>query len=136
MGFQISKGKAIISEINITPFVDVVLVLLVIFMITAPLMYSNIKLQLPKTKKVERLSPNARQVILSIDSAGDFYIGKNKFLQEELILQIKNKISQYGSEVVYIRAHSGLQYGKVAKLMSFLKINGISQLALVTEIEE
>lgn len=136
MGFQLSKKKGPMAEINVTPLVDVMLVLLVIFMITAPLMYNGIKLQLPKTKKVSSLNLASDQVILSVTAAGDYYLGKEKFLASELIGEVKSLLKNYKTDVVYIRASSEIKYGKVASLMSVLKQNGIVNIALVTEIEK
>ncbi len=69
MGFELNKKKGYIADINVTPFVDVVLVLLVIFMISAPLMFSGIKLKLPKTQKVNNIKLNDKQVILSLTTS-------------------------------------------------------------------
>lgn len=128
------KGR--ISEINITPFVDVVLVLLIIFMITAPLLYNGVKLDLPKTDKVHQLKLTTNQVILSISPGGEYFLGKQRFLKRELIQEIRNEFKINKTETLFLRAHSKLEYGLVAKLISFLKKNGVTQIALVTEIEE
>jgi len=135
MGFKLSKKKGPISEINVTPLVDVMLVLLVIFMISAPLMFSGIKLKLPKTKKVNQLRLTKKQVILSISPAGDFFLGKNKFIKEELVKVIKEKFIEFDTEILYLRADYGLQYGNIAKMISQLKRGGIGNIALVTEID-
>jgi biopolymer transport protein TolR len=136
MGFQLNNKKGPISEINVTPLVDVMLVLLVIFMISAPLMYSGIKLKLPKTKKVNSLRLTKKQVILSVTPAGEFYVGKDKFLEAELVEVIASKLKQNTTEVLYIRADYDLRYGAVAQLMAKLKKGGIANIALVTEINE
>ena len=135
MGFNIGKGRKLNSEINVTPFVDVVLVLLMIFMITAPLMYNGVQLKLPKTKKVHQLNLNQNQVILSIDSAGDYFIGSQKYLLDELAGKIQEDFKTANSDILYLRAHYGIRYGTVAKVMSYLKASGVSNIALVTEIE-
>ena len=135
MGFKLSKKKGPISEINVTPLVDVMLVLLVIFMISAPLMFSGIKLKLPKTKKVNQLRLTKKQVILSISPSGEFYLGEEKFLKEELVKVIKGKLTELETKVLYLRADYGLQYGNIAKMISQLKRGGISNIALVTEID-
>lgn len=137
MGFSINKGKkkGQIAEINVTPLVDVMLVLLVIFMITAPLMLNAIKLDLPKTKEVNRVNLNVTQVVLSFTKAGEYYIGKDKFLFDELIKEIKGQFAQNNTNTLFLRADFGIKYGEVAKLMSHLKRGGISQIALVTENE-
>ena len=126
------KGR--FSDINVTPLVDVMLVLLIIFMVTAPMMFNGISLTLPKTKKVNRLNLSSEQVILSIAPTGDFYIGKEKFLMGELGEVLKAKLSKTESKTIYIRAHYDLKYGRVAKVMGHLKRQGFQQLALVTEI--
>jgi biopolymer transport protein ExbD len=136
MAFNLGNKKGPISDINVTPLVDVMLVLLVIFMISAPLMFSGIKLDLPKTKKVSQLRLTQKQVILSITSGGDFLIGNDKFLLDELINEVKVRFKDYSTDVLYVRADYNLEYGRVAKLISVLKRGGVSKIALVTEIEK
>lgn len=135
MAFELNKKKGPISDINVTPLVDVMLVLLVIFMISAPLMFSGIKLDLPKTKKVNNLKLTQKQVILSISKGKEFYIGKDKFLEKELVNVINAKFKEYTTDTLYLRADYGLKYGTIAQMMSMLKRNGISKIALVTEID-
>ncbi|MBL7665049.1 MAG: biopolymer transporter ExbD [Bacteriovoracaceae bacterium] len=137
MGFSLNNKKgAPISEINVTPLVDVMLVLLVIFMISAPLMFSGINLDLPKTKKVNTLKITNTQVVLSFSPGLELYLGDQKVLREELIPEIKALFKEHNTQVVYLRADYEIQYGHVAKLMAFLKHGGISQIALVTENEK
>jgi len=135
MAFEINKRKGPISDINVTPFVDVLLVLLVIFMISAPLMFSGIKLKLPKTQKVNNIKLNNKQVILSLTTAGEFYLGKEKVLEEELLSVVTKQFKDFKTDVLFLRADYSLEYGKVAKLMSLLKTSGITNIALVTEVE-
>ena len=136
MGFQLNKKKGPVSEINVTPMVDVMLVLLVIFMVTAPLMYNGINLKLPKTSKVQSVKLTNDQIVLSITKSGEYYFGKQKFLIQELIREVQAKLSMTKNKTVYIRADYGIQYGKVAKLMAYLKNGGVEGLALVTESEK
>lgn len=136
MAFNTGKKKGPISDINVTPLVDVMLVLLVIFMVTAPLMLSGIKLDLPKTKEVNPINLNATQVILSLSKSEDYYLGKDKMLLNELIPEIQKQFKANKTDTVFLRADFSLAYGKVAKLMSFLKRGGIHKLALVTITEE
>ena len=130
-----SKGRGQFSDINVTPLVDVMLVLLVIFMITAPMMFNGISLSLPKTKKINQLNLNSEQVILSIAPTGDIYIGKDRFLIAELGAVLQERLQRTKNKVIYIRADYSLKYGRVAKIMGHLKRRGFQQLALVTEIE-
>jgi len=134
MGFSTHKGKQM-SEINVTPLVDVMLVLLVIFMITAPLMLNGIKLDLPKTKEVNPVNLTTTQVVLSYTPGGEFYLGKTKILESEIISEIKGEFQKNKTSTLFLRADFSVKYGKVARLMSFLKRSGITQIALVTEID-
>lgn len=136
MAFQLGNRKGPIADINVTPMVDVMLVLLVIFMVTAPMMFSGIQLKLPKTGKVSSLQLNKELIILSVSAGEEFYLGKSKVSREKLIEAIVNQMKSTGADVVYLRADYELKYEKVAKLMSALKNAGISNIALVTEIEK
>ena len=135
MGFSTGKSKGAISEINVTPFVDVMLVLLVIFMITAPLMLNAIKLDLPKTKEVNPINLSSRQVILSYTNQSEYFLGKDKVLKNELIPEIIRQFKELKNDTLFLRADYSLEYGKVAQLMSLLKSSGIVKIALVTEIK-
>lgn len=131
-----SKGKkGVIAEMNVVPLVDIMLVLLVIFMITAPLMFNGINMKLPKTKKVNRVSLTKNQIIISMDRAGDTFIGQDKFLLNELIKEVSSRLSGNPNQPVFLRADYGIHYGKVAKLISYLKRGGIANISLVTEVE-
>jgi len=109
---------------------------LVIFMITAPLMLNGIKLTLPKTKEVNRINLNTKQVVLSYTRTDEFYLGEEKVLVNELVKSIHNIFALNKVDTLYLRADYGINYGKVARLISHLKKNGVLNIALVTEIEE
>jgi biopolymer transport protein ExbD len=136
MAFNTGKKKGAISDINVTPLVDVMLVLLVIFMVTAPMMLNGIKLDLPKTREVNPINLNSTQVILSLSKSEDDYLGKDKMLIGELIPEIQKQFKENKTYSVSLRADFALAYGKVAKLMSFLKRGGINKIALVTVTED
>lgn len=137
MGFSLNKNKkAVMSEINVTPLVDVMLVLLIIFMITAPIMFNGINLKLPKTSKVNKIDLSSKQVILSISATGEFYIGKEKFLQQELVSKIKTEFKENKADTLFIMGDFNLKYGKMAQIMSHLKKSGINNISLVTEFEK
>ncbi len=136
MSFSSRNQRGPISDINVTPLVDVVLVLLVIFMITAPLMLNGIKMNLPQTKEVNRVNLSTSQVVLSLTRAGHYYVGKNKHLVEELPKLIQEEFKRNRTDILYLRADQDIRYGRVMKLMSFLKKAGIHQIALITEIEK
>lgn len=136
MAFNTGKKKGAISDINVTPLVDVMLVLLIIFMVTAPLMLNGIKLDLPKTKEVNPINLNATQVILSFSKSEEYFLGKDKILANEIVPEIQKQFKKNKTDTLFLRADFNLPYGKVAKLMSFLKRGGIQKISLVTVTEE
>jgi biopolymer transport protein TolR len=136
MGFQMGSGKkGPVSDINVTPLVDVMLVLLVIFMVTAPMLFSGINLKLPKTQKVNTLGLRQELVILSVTESEQFFLGKNVVSQKDLVPSILKTFKENKTDVVYLRADYNLRYEKVAKLIAQLKKAGVSNIALVTELE-
>lgn len=128
--------KGPVADINVTPLVDVMLVLLVIFMVTAPMLFSGIDLKLPKTQKVNNVGLNQEMVILSITSQEQFFLGKNLVMPKDLIPSILKKFKEAKTDVIYVRADYNLKYEKVAKLIASLKKAGVSNIALVTEVEK
>jgi biopolymer transport protein TolR len=137
MGMQMGSGKkGPVSDINVTPLVDVMLVLLVIFMVTAPMLFSGINLKLPKTQKVSTVGLRQELVILSITESEKFYLGKKVISPKELVPAILKQFKQNKTDVVYVRADYNLRYEKVAKLIANLKKAGVSNIALVTEVEK
>lgn len=137
MGMQMGSGKkGPVSDINVTPLVDVMLVLLVIFMVTAPMLFSGINLKLPKTQKVNSVGLRQELVILSITESEQFYLGKTAVSQNDLVPSILKQFEEKKTDVVYLRADYNLRYEKVAKLIASLKRAGVSNIALVTEVEK
>ena len=137
MGMQMGSGKkGPVSDINVTPLVDVMLVLLVIFMVTAPMLFSGINLKLPKTQKVNTVGLRQELVILSITESEQFFLGKTAVSQKDLIPAILKQFAASKTDVVYLRADYNLRYEKVAKLIASLKKAGVSNIALVTEVEK
>lgn len=136
MGMNTSNKKGPVSDINVTPLVDVMLVLLVIFMVTAPMMFSGIQLKLPKTQKVTNLNLNSELVILSVTEGDRYFIGKEAIDAKSIVKKVNEALKAAKTDVIYIRADYQLKYEKVAKLIANLKKTGISNIALVTEIEK
>lgn len=121
-----------LSEINVTPLVDVMLVLLIIFMITTPLLEQGVPIDLPQTKTTS-IDPSERQMVLVITKNKDLFLGKQKIkyaeLEQTLALAIKGKKRRE----VFIRADKEVQYGFVAEVMALIKSSGITRIGLVTE---
>ncbi len=137
MGMNLGGAKkGPVADINVTPMVDVMLVLLVIFMVTAPMLFSGIDLKLPKTQKVTNVGLRPELVILSITSKDQYFLGKNMIMSNDMIPSILKQLKASKTDVIYLRADYQLKYEKVAKLIANLKKAGISNIALVTEVEK
>ena len=122
------------SEINVTPFVDVMLVLLIIFMVTAPLLTSGIKINLPESSSVlknEKKDP----VTVSINSKGEIFIQKKKFSKDQLINKLSLLKKNNQNLKIYIKGDKKLDYGKVMDLMNLINRSGFKKVALVTRLK-
>jgi len=129
---QIAKPtETSLSEINIVPLVDVVLVLLVIFMITAPILQSGIEVDLPQTKTVRDM-PEAR-VIVTIDRAQTIYLADNPVNIHELGTKARSQMRDPQHDAVYLRADKEVPFGAIAVVLDTLKQAGIANVNIVTE---
>ncbi len=128
------KKRKSISEINVTPFVDVMLVLLIIFMVTAPLLTAGIKVNLPESTSILKNEKND-PVTVTINSKGEIFLQKKKFSTNGLIKKLKALKSQNKDLKIYIRGDKKLNYGKVMDLMSFINKSGFKKVALVTKLK-
>ena len=123
-----------ISEINVTPFVDVMLVLLIIFMVTAPLLTAGIKINLPESASVLKNEKND-PVTVSMNSKGEIYIQKKKISPNDLIKKLVALRGQNKDLKIYIKGDKNLNYGKIMDLMSFINKSGFKKVALVTKLK-
>ena len=123
-----------ISEINVTPFVDVMLVLLIIFMVTAPLLTAGIKINLPESASVLKNEKND-PVTVSINSKGEIYIQKKKISPNDLVKKLIALRGQNKDLKIYIKGDKNLNYGKIMDLMSFINKSGFKKVALVTKLK-
>lgn len=126
---KVEKNRSALSEINVTPLVDVMLVLLVIFMVTAPMMKQGMDIELPKTKGTSL--PNQERFTVSIKKDGVLYLNTEKMTEESLIDKLRN-VSTVNPDV-YLEADKTVPYGRVAEIMAEIKAAGIEKLGLVTE---
>ncbi len=133
MAFTNPRGRtqSSLSEINITPFVDVVLVLLVIFMLTAPILQSGIEVDLPKTRTV-KLAPEER-VVVTLNKDNDIYVGNNPVNIHRLAQTVLGQLKGAGNTPVYIRCDRRVTFEEFAKVVDALKQGSISNLNIVTE---
>lgn len=120
------------AEINIIPLVDVMLVLLIIFMVTAPLSIGGIKVELPHSKARGGLVDEDR-IVLSINSKGDFYIDKTRIADDSLPERFKEIFRNREKKELFIRADRGVAYGKVVDAMSAAKVAGVLKMGMLTQ---
>lgn len=134
MGMSTGNGdrRAVMSEINVTPMVDVMLVLLIIFMITTPLLEQGIPLDLPQTKTTS-LDPTEKQMLLEITKNRDIFMNKKKLTLRSLEKDLLKALKGRKRREVFIRADKSVPYGFVAKVMAVVRAAGITRLGLVTE---
>ena len=129
--------KAVMAEINVTPMVDVMLVLLIIFMVSAPLLTVGVPLDLPQTQ-AKSLEQDKTPLQLSVDIKGKIFINDTEVSMAELIPKLKAITEARGGmdARIYMRADKKADYGTVAKVMGQLSGAGFKRLALVTEVEQ
>ena len=133
MAFTTSAGqtRTSLAEINITPLVDVVLVLLVIFMITAPVLQSGIEVSVPKTRTVKQITEQ-RQV-LTIDRDAQVFLGDKLINIHELPDKLRQPDTDPTKQVIYLRADERVPFGTFATVMDAVKQAGITNISIVTQ---
>jgi biopolymer transport protein TolR len=129
-----SVGRPL-SEINVTPFVDVMLVLLVIFMVTAPMMQTGVDVDLPKTS-TQPLRLQDEPLILSVKKDGKVFLGKTEVPAAELQTKLAAIFEGRDSKELFLRADRDAPYGLVAKAMAAAREAGAAKLGMVTEPED
>jgi biopolymer transport protein TolR len=139
MGMQTGKeGRTVMSEINVTPFVDVMLVLLVIFMVTTPILYQGVDVDLPNTESRPMPSlDQERKVVVTLNKDGEIFIEKQRYTLNELRIEIRKVMAERGKnltdEDVFLRADSSVPYGTVVEVMSEIRNAGVQKIGLITE---
>ena len=135
MKFNFKKNKMrnkSFSQINVTPFVDVMLVLLIVFMVTAPLLTVGIKVDLPKVKATA-LTDIKDPIEITVKLDGEVYIGESKVEVENLIPRL-NAITEQNTEArIYIRGDRVVAYGRIMEIMSIINSAGYIKVALITQ---
>ncbi|HEY0286208.1 MAG TPA: biopolymer transporter ExbD, partial [Pseudomonas sp.] len=121
----------VLSEINVTPLVDVMLVLLVVFIVTAPLLTNSIPINLPKTEAVAPLEQKD-PLVVSIDDKGKLFINKDEVQPDLLEINLKAAKDKNPDVRVQLQADNGVNYGEVARAMASIERAGITKLSVMT----
>ena len=122
-------------EINVTPFIDVMLVLLIIFMVAAPMMTAGVPLDLPQTKAAP-LNSDATPVTLSIKANGQVFLGEAELVDEAIVGKLADASKSGFDERIFVRGDKKVDYGRVAQVMSIVTTAGYKRVALVTEVDQ
>ncbi len=133
MAFINPKGRTqtSLSDINVTPFVDVLLVLLIIFMITAPVIQTGIDVDLPQTRAVREITEE--RLIVSIDAAQRLFVGNEPVNIHALAPKLRSMLRDPDRQLIYLRADKAVPFGVVASVMDELYIGGITKISVVTK---
>ena len=133
MGFNLKRSEEEpMSEINVTPFVDVMLVLLIIFMVTAPLLTVGVQVDLPETS-ADTLPEESEPLTLTINSKGEVFIQETKIEFDNLIPKILAVSNNRTDTRVYVRGDKTINYGRVLEVMGKLSGSGFTKVALISE---
>ena len=133
MAFKLrSSKKEPISEINVTPFVDVMLVLLIIFMVTAPLLTVGVQVDLPETS-ADTLPEETEPLTLTINAKGEIFIQETKVEFEKIIAKIMAVSNNRTDTRIFVRGDKTINYGRVLEIMGMLSGSGFTKVALISE---
>ena len=127
-----NDNRGIMAEINVTPLVDVMLVLLVIFMVTAPMMQQGVQVNLPKAN-TKAMTPQDEAVVVSVDKSGKVFINKDEIPAADLRNRLTAMFASREKKEVFLKADAGVPYGEVVRAMADIKGAGIERLGMVTE---
>lgn len=130
---RLKQGGGPVAEINVTPFVDVLLVLVVVLLIASPFLERQIKVDLPQEKLREGRRASAERLVVSLDSQGRIWLGKKRLKEAELLAQVDLWLAEHPKDRVYLRASRQLKYEKVTHLMARLQEAGAQRVGLLVE---
>ena len=133
MAFTNDQGRTqtSLSDINVTPLVDVVLVLLIIFMVTAPVLQSGIEVAVPRTKTVKEISEE--RLVITINAKQEVFLGNEAININEIGDKLRQKIRDPQGQSIYVRADENVPFGAFATVMDAVKSSGISNVSIVTQ---
>jgi biopolymer transport protein ExbD/biopolymer transport protein TolR len=141
MGMAVGQGESgFVADINVTPMVDVMLVLLIIFMVIAPMLQTGVSVALPKSKYPEP-DPNIikeTSAVVSIPSEGEYYVGRDKIALTDIGTRVKNILRDKPAQdqVVYIKSGRLVKYGTVVTVIDQVREAGFERIGLVSEKEK
>ena len=127
-----APGRTTMSEINVTPMVDVMLVLLIIFMVTAPLIQQGVKVNLPETRAAP-VESNEKKLVLSVDASRRVFLGDVEIPLDDLEEKLKTNAKAQADKEIYLHADKEIPYGVVVEVMAAAQRAGIGNLGMITD---
>ena len=127
------RSRVVMADINVTPLVDVMLVLLVIFMITVPLLTAGVSIDLPKAKAKAISQQDNKPIEISIDAQGRIFMGETRMEMEVLVAKLQAVALEAPDNRIYIKADEKLDYGKIMAVMAAVNNAGFNKIALVSD---
>lgn len=127
------RGGAAFTDINVTPLVDVMLVLLIVFMVTAPMLTVGVPVDLPKTKAA-KLSDQVEPIVISVDASGKSYLQEMELEGEALIARLMAITGSNPDARIYVRGDKNLAYGRIMEIMGEVAAAGFSKVSLIAEM--
>ena len=127
------RGAAAFSDINVTPLVDVMLVLLIVFMVAAPMLTVGVPVDLPKTKAAQ-LNDQVEPIVVSVDATGKSYLQETELLGEALIARLMAITGSNANAKIYVRGDQKLAYGRIMEVMGDIAAAGFNKVSLIAEM--
>ncbi len=132
------EGKKVNSNINVTPMVDVMLVLLIIFMVITPMLQNKVQIEMAKVDNPVAMPDAVKEdaIVVAVTRSGDVFLGQNKTTIEELGVQVREKLADKPGKTIYIRADARAQYLAVENAIDAVRTAGVEDVGLLTQKKE
>jgi biopolymer transport protein TolR len=137
VGRRGNTGRSTLSQINVTPFVDVMLVLLIIFMVTAPMMETGVEVELPEVENAPAMEGAQEPLVITVNAKGEISVGQSAVPSPQKLTPVLEQIlSTRKSKEVFLEADRKVPYGRVVQVMAAIKAAGVAKLGMVAEEPE
>jgi biopolymer transport protein TolR len=133
MGAKVGKSEGPVGDINVTPLIDVVLVLLIIFMVVTPMLSSGVDVTLPSAGQTREANDNGQHIVVSVDSKGDIYVGRDIVPLEGVLDAVNAEYRKDPARAVLIKGDGALYYGQVREVMDVLNEGGLTTILLAVD---